>query len=113
MSAVHYSKFIFNADERLSSTLMTDLEKQVALLWMKVLELPAGTIEPNSNFLDLGGDSSAAAELRALLLGRYALDVPLSQLLESATVASISAQIEQSQKSRDRAAATTIEEGEL
>jgi acyl carrier protein len=93
---------------------MTDLEKQVALLWMKVLEVPPGTIKPESNFLDLGGDSSAAAALRALLLGRYAVDVPLSQLLESATVASISAQIEQSQKSVDRAVAnTTIEEGEL
>lgn len=75
---------------------MTDLENQVAKLWMEVLNVPAGTIAADSSFLDLGGNSLTATEMRDRLLERYAVDLPLSEFLESATVAHVPALIEQS-----------------
>lgn len=95
---------------------MTDLEKQVAELWMEVLNVPAGTIAADSSFLDLGGDSLAATEMRGRLRERYAVELPLSELFESATVAHVAALIEQSRTGSGNRGATEdteIEEGEL
>ena len=90
---------------------MTDLEKQVAEIWSEVLNEPAGTISAGANFLDAGGDSLQATQLRGRLRERFGVELPLSELFESLTVTAIAERIE---ASRNRGGdGTEIEEGAL
>ena len=87
---------------------MNDFKKDIEQLWMDVLNVPAGTVTPDSQFLDVGGDSLKATQLRARLRERYGVEVPLSELLESVTVADLAALV-----ARSRNEGEQVEEGEL
>lgn len=91
---------------------MTELEQQVAEIWSEVLSEPAAAIPAGTTFLDAGGDSLQATQLRGRLRERFGVELPLSDLFESLSVTAIAARIEQS-RNRGGDDDTEIEEGAL
>ena len=62
-----------------------DVEQELVRVWAEVLALDMVGIE--DNFFDLGGDSLSASRIIARVLARFQLDIPMSQLFNSPTIA--------------------------
>ncbi|HLG57384.1 MAG TPA: beta-ketoacyl synthase N-terminal-like domain-containing protein [Vicinamibacterales bacterium] len=67
------------------------LEEWLRLLWAKVLEVER--VEPDDDFLALGGDSIRAAEIAALIQERLHVVIQFSDLLEHPTIAALAGKI--------------------
>lgn len=62
------------------------LEQKMVDLWQEVFpELPADTIDADTQFFSIGGDSLRAARLFALIRRDFKMDLPLATLFEAAT----------------------------
>ena len=71
-------------------------------LWTEVLGRE--TIEPDSNFFDLGGDSLLATQLVSRLRARLGVELPISALFESPTVRGLARLVVKAQQSETDAA---------
>jgi len=63
----------------------TDVEKAIAAIWQKVLDIPA--IGIHDRFLDAGGDSMLATVVHMLMEENFNTKIPLVDLFSAATVA--------------------------
>jgi len=63
----------------------TPLEAELAALWGRVLSIPTPGV--NANFLDLGGHSLSALQVRAFIHRTFEVELPLSEFFRSLTVA--------------------------
>ncbi|QRN99308.1 amino acid adenylation domain-containing protein [Archangium violaceum] len=70
----------------------SDIEQRVAALWRE--RLGVAHIGRDDNFLDLGGNSLMAAQLLTQLRETFGVQLPLSDLFEATTIATLSARIE-------------------
>lgn len=70
----------------------TPLEALLADMWASVLQLDR--VGVNDNFLELGGDSLAAAQVISHILDRFEIEVSLTSLFESPTIACLAQQID-------------------
>lgn len=70
----------------------TDTEQAIAAIWVKVLGLNQVSI--HENFFELGGHSLLATQVVSQLRATFCLDLPLSHLFESPTVAELANRIE-------------------
>ncbi|MBZ4422888.1 non-ribosomal peptide synthase/polyketide synthase [Myxococcus sp. RHST-1-4] len=70
----------------------SDIEQRLVELWRERLGI--AEIGPDDNFLALGGNSLMAAQLLTRLRDTFQVQVPLSDLFEAPTVASLAARIE-------------------
>jgi hypothetical protein len=68
-------------------------EEALADLWADVLGL--GRVGIQDDFFELGGHSLLAAQLMARIRLAFGIDLPLSVLLDSATIAGMSPAVEQ------------------
>lgn len=73
------------------------VEVRMAALWNAVLHCP---IETQANFFDLGGDSLVGAELIRSVNAHFGVGLSMVDLFESASVASLSQQVEKRQKAK-------------
>lgn len=71
------------------------VEVRMVALWKAVLHCP---IETQANFFDLGGDSLVGAELIRSVNAHFGVSLSMVDLFESASVASLSQQVEKRQK---------------
>ncbi|MGF6126915.1 3-oxoacyl-(acyl-carrier-protein) synthase/acyl carrier protein [Pseudomonas frederiksbergensis] len=71
------------------------VEMHMAALWKAVLHCP---IETQANFFDLGGDSLVGAELIRSINAHFGVSLSMVDLFESASVASLSQQVENRRK---------------
>ncbi|KAM0212103.1 hypothetical protein ACHAQD_009952 [Fusarium lateritium] len=71
-----------------SSTLLTDTEKSLQSLWSDVLNLPTESIDANSNFLELGGNSLKAMRLVALAR-RKKMRISLASIFQGPVLAAM------------------------
>jgi amino acid adenylation domain-containing protein len=62
-------------------------------LWASVLKLPPSSIEPGSDFYDLGGDSLAGARILTGVRKRFGVTITLDRLYELRVVAEMAASI--------------------
>jgi acyl-CoA synthetase (AMP-forming)/AMP-acid ligase II/thioesterase domain-containing protein/acyl carrier protein len=76
----------------------TDTEKKMAAIWAEVLKVQR--IGTRDNFFHLGGDSLAAAHLLVQIEKHLGAKLPMSVLLEEATVAHLASLIDQQKESR-------------
>ncbi len=67
----------------------TDLEWGLIELWASVLRIPPTSIDPGSNFFDLGGDSLAAARIFTGVRKRFGVGITLDELYDVQTVQSM------------------------
>ena len=63
----------------------TPTEKAVAAVWSELLSLPRVGVQ--DNFFTVGGDSLLALQLASRLKQRFAVDIPLHDLLQAPTIA--------------------------
>ncbi|GAA3808398.1 hypothetical protein GCM10022226_30650 [Sphaerisporangium flaviroseum] len=70
----------------------SELERAIAALWASVLKLPDVPVE--TGFVDLGGDSIAAAGIATRVRKEYGVVIPLHRLPEVATVRAMAAYVE-------------------
>lgn len=68
------------------------IESQVASLYRELLSLPE-TFDHHAPFVQLGGQSAAAAQLQIRLMQVFRLRIPFSDLYRNSDVASLSALI--------------------
>ena len=61
--------------------------------WAAVLHVPPASLEPGSDFFDLGGDSLAAARIFTGLRKQYGVSITLDRLYDVRTVAAMAAYI--------------------
>jgi len=73
----------------------TPIEQGLANIWSDVLRL--GKVGIHDNFLDIGGDSLAAAQIIARVITSFQLELPLRALLQSPTIAQMTAVIREYQ----------------
>ncbi len=71
----------------------SDLERGVQAQWAAVLHVPPASLEPGSDFFDLGGDSLAAARIFTGLRKQYGVSITLDRLYDVRTVAAMAAYI--------------------
>ncbi|HEX3492344.1 MAG TPA: amino acid adenylation domain-containing protein [Streptosporangiaceae bacterium] len=71
----------------------SDLERGVLAQWAAVLHLPPGSLAPDSDFFDLGGDSLAAARVFTGLRKQYGVSITLDRLYDVRTVRAMAAYI--------------------
>jgi amino acid adenylation domain-containing protein len=81
----------------------TPTEISVAAIWMQVLGLQQVGI--HDNFFELGGHSLLAVQIISRIRAAFAIELPLSHLFESPTIAGLSQSIESAQENQigDRA----------
>ena len=118
---MHHDRFVISTtplQERLASawgsTLLTQgpdeaepsdvaeqgVEERMAALWRAVLRC---SVEPRSNFFDLGGDSLIGVELIRKVNAHFKVSLSMVDLFESASVAALSETVEDAQaRSRSR-----------
>jgi pyochelin synthetase len=72
----------------------TDVERELIELWAPVLRIPAASIGPGSDLLDLGGDSLAAARIFTGVRKQFGVSITLDRLYEVRTVQAMAACIE-------------------
>jgi acyl-coenzyme A synthetase/AMP-(fatty) acid ligase/acyl carrier protein len=63
------------------------IESELATIWAEILGVP--DVKPDESFLDLGGDSLQAFRIIARIAMQFKLEIPVSVLLESGTVAQV------------------------
>ncbi len=71
----------------------TELEREVAGIWRQVLRVPQLSV--SDNFFQIGGQSLLATQVVSRLRKALGIDLPLSVLFESPTVAGLAVAIEQ------------------
>ena len=71
----------------------TPVEEQLAAIWSEVLDLDEIGVE--DNFLELGGDSLRAGQVISRVINTFQVELSLSTLFESATVADMAVAIVQ------------------
>jgi acyl carrier protein len=71
----------------------TAVEQTVADLWREILKLDSISID--ERFLDLGGDSIQAGRITSRLRALYSIELPISVLFATPTIAAIAEVIEQ------------------
>jgi len=76
-----------------SPALESDIQTQVTIIWQEVLALPS--IRSDENFFDLGGNSLWALQIVSKINANFGCEIHLSELLHAATIADLSALIEQ------------------
>jgi pyochelin synthetase len=81
----------------------TETEHALIGLWASVLRLPPGSIGPDSNFYDLGGDSLAAARIFTGVRKQFGRSITLDRLYDVRTVRAMAAFVEAGQASRGAA----------
>jgi acyl-CoA synthetase (AMP-forming)/AMP-acid ligase II/acyl carrier protein len=69
----------------------TDLERRIADVWARVLQL--GAVGVTDNFFEIGGDSLAATRIAGLLREELGLDVDAVAILEAPSVAELAATV--------------------
>ena len=69
----------------------SDLERGVQAQWAAVLHVPPASLEPDSDFFDLGGDSLAAARIFTGLRKQFGVSITLDRLYDVRTVAAMAA----------------------
>jgi acyl transferase domain-containing protein/acyl carrier protein len=72
-------------------------EQAIALIWQEVLGVEQAGID--DNFFESGGDSLSGIQLMSRLRKAFTLDLPMSALFESPTVAGLAAAVEQQLRS--------------
>ena len=70
---------------------MTNIERELAKIWCRVLHLDC--IGVRDNFLDLGGNSLRMAQVINRVRDAFGVELPLRELFEHPTVASLAIQI--------------------
>jgi pyochelin synthetase len=75
----------------------TATERDLIEVWASVLHVPPESIGPDSNFLDLGGDSLAAARVFTRVRKQFGVSITLDRLFDMRTVATMAAVIEAGQ----------------
>jgi phthiocerol/phenolphthiocerol synthesis type-I polyketide synthase E len=70
----------------------TELQRKVAALWYELLGIEQVSI--HDNFFKIGGDSLLGTRLISRLSGTFPIELPLRQLIENPTIASLSEIIE-------------------
>lgn len=70
----------------------TVVEKRLAALWQRVLDIPRAWA--TDNFFLSGGDSLRAAELLALINREFSLELPMAALLRAPTLAGLASALE-------------------
>jgi amino acid adenylation domain-containing protein len=78
-----------------------ELEEKVAEIWLELLAVER--VGVNDNFFDLGGHSLLATQVISRVLQLFNVEVPLRNLFEEPTVASLSAEIKKAQNDGDSA----------
>jgi pyochelin synthetase len=73
---------------------LTDLDRALIELWGSVLRVPPASIDPDSDFFDLGGDSLAAARIFTGVRKRFGVSITLDRLYDVRTVRAMAACIE-------------------
>ncbi|KAL4867985.1 hypothetical protein BDV12DRAFT_108862 [Aspergillus spectabilis] len=58
----------------------------IAVVWAAALKVPKVTIQPESNFFDLGGHSLSIADLSSRLSRKFGFRVPIARLAENSTL---------------------------
>jgi amino acid adenylation domain-containing protein len=71
-----------------------ELQRELAALWASVLRVPAESIEPGTDFYDLGGDSLAAARIFTGVRKRFGVSITLDRLHEVRTVHAMAVLVE-------------------
>jgi len=78
----------------------TALEAELAALWGRVLSVPPPGIF--ANFLDLGGHSLSALQVRAFIHRTFEVELPMSEFFKSLTVAAQAEAVLRQAKSKER-----------
>ncbi|MFF3432503.1 amino acid adenylation domain-containing protein [Streptomyces sp. NPDC002602] len=79
----------------------TRTEKVLCSIWADVLDL--GKVGIHDDFFDLGGNSLAAASVKARFIKRSGVDIPLAAFFERATISKLSAFIDSGEFTRSQA----------
>lgn len=74
---------------------VTEAEKELASIWSEVLDLDQ--IGIHDNFFALGGDSLLATKVVARVIEKLKIELPLTALFESLTVAELTRRISKNQ----------------
>lgn len=76
----------------------TRLERKLSEIWAQVLDVEK--VGVHDNIFELGGGSLLATQVTAILSNAFRVKVPLQSLLDSPTVASMAAFIEEQQNKK-------------
>jgi len=76
------------------ATANTELEQELAGIWASVLRLPEGSIAPEVDFYELGGESLAAARILTKVRKRFGIGITLERMHEMQTVRAMAAHVE-------------------
>ncbi|KAJ0108640.1 hybrid polyketide nonribosomal peptide synthetase [Diaporthe amygdali] len=91
-------------DEADGQEMVTPLERDLGLVWEKVLPdtiVRSTGIHPNSDFFRLGGNSLLLVNLRKIIQKKWLISVSLLQLFEASTLRSMAAMIRGAKESRN------------
>jgi acyl carrier protein len=72
----------------------TELEQELAGMWASVLRVPEGSIPPDLDFYELGGESLAAARILTKVRKRFGVGITLERMHEMRTVRAMAAHVE-------------------
>ena len=78
------------------------LEKQLADIWSRTLRMD--TIGRNDRFVDLGGSSLLLVKIHTLILEELKSDIPITTLFKHATIATLAAHLQPTEKVDNRMA---------
>jgi thioesterase domain-containing protein/acyl carrier protein len=74
----------------------TNTEREIESLWRNLLGL--GAISVNDDFFQLGGDSLMATRFAVTIREKFAVDLPLAQMLKAPTIAAVAAWIDDAER---------------
>ena len=77
-----------------AATANTELEQELAGMWAAVLRVPEGSIPPDLDFYELGGESLAAARILTKVRKRFGVGITLERMHEMRTVRAMAAHVE-------------------
>lgn len=66
---------------------LTTIDQTLEQIWREVLKVP--TVDPQDNFLDIGGNSLRAGEISARLRTTLGVDVPIDVVLSEESFADL------------------------
>lgn len=72
----------------------SETEKDLALIWSKVLNVPVENIGRHHNFFDLGGHSLSSVRLLAILKDKFLFDISLNEFFNSSDLQQLAENIE-------------------
>ncbi|MGF1482019.1 MAG: amino acid adenylation domain-containing protein [Cyanophyceae cyanobacterium] len=74
----------------------TAVERRIAQIWQEVLQVPSVSLQ--DNFFELGGHSLLATQVMSRVRAAFGVELPLSSLFASPTVAGLSQQVDSQQE---------------